>query len=66
MTSTTTYELIESTKFLIIEANKEISDLRKELKNNPDNEFIKAAIELIQEINRDQRALYKELLLASK
>ena len=64
--TTTTYELIESTKFLIIEANKEISELRKELKDNPNNEFIKAAIELIQEINRDQRALYKELLLASK
>jgi hypothetical protein len=59
-------EMIESTKILIVEANKEISDLRKELRADPDNEFIKAAIEMVQEINRDQRALYKELLLASK
>jgi len=59
-------EMIESTRILIIEANKEIAELKKELKTDPENEFIKAAIEMVREINRDQKSLYKELLAQAK
>ena len=49
-----TRDRIQELNHLISEAFLELGDLHKELAEDPDNEYIKEAIRVVREINRNQ------------